>query len=361
MKVKFVIYILFILVFENYAFAQNEYVSADERANLIMEQLYPKGKEKLIILKKDYELADSLMVVADNYYSKLEEYRVDFVDTEAANRNKEPKANGETKKISKRRKSQKLYKKMVKVENKALKSRIKSLDSYHNVAVIRYQIYQNDLKKFMEKASSEQLDSAKKWEDLAFQSFDKADSKVYIAYHTVNHSDVFDIYTQAYVLEQIGLLYQNKVYALFLNWEQTDLSRINEEIVSMQLNRPLSNSQLENQLSEIKNTDSIIYEKVYVYDTVRVKQNRTELIYKIQIAASKTPLSISQLRKLYYADDIINTAVEGGWYKYSVGVFETYQEAKRFKLNIGVSDSFVVAYKKGVKIKVSEALSQDSD
>jgi len=93
-----------------------------------------------------------------------------------------------------------------------------------------------------------------------------------------------------------------------------------------------------------------------VYDTITIKEKIPELIFRVQIAASKKPLKIEKLKSIYYADDIINTIIEDGWYKYSVGLFETYHEAKKFKTNIGVSDAFVVVYKRGKKIEVSEAL-----
>ncbi len=338
MKLKIIIYFLFVLVFENSAFSQKEYLTDVQREKIIIAQLDPKSKSVSKKFLEGTKKADVYMSTADNYYKQLEKYRLQLTD------------------IKERKKRQKILKKAEKVEAKALESRVQSLDNYHEVAVRKYQIYKNDLKKFMKTSAKSKVDSAKVWEKQAYESFADAEIKVQIAYHTVNHGDLFDIYTQAYKLEQIGLLYQNKMYALFLAWEQADIERIDKEILAMQQNRPINN-----QLSEINLIDSIVYEKVVVYDTVRINKKNPELIYKIQIAASKKPLSIEQLRKIYHADDIINTVIEDDWYKYSVGIFETYYEAKKFKINIGVSDSFVVAYKKGERVQISDDVKNNTE
>ena len=339
MKMKLILLCFFSITFI-YSFSQKEYIIDIERAQLIKEQLSDKDKSKIISLEEDEKKAEDFMNVADDYYKQLSGYRLQLDD------------------IKDRKKSRKILKKSIKVENKALKSRIESLDNYHEVAVQKYQVYKNDLQKFLKTAKEPKIDSAKLWEKLAYNYFERAEVKVQIAYHTVNHGDLFDIYTEAYKMEQIGILYQEQMYGFFLAWSQADLKRINDEIIALQKNEPLNSEPGETFVSDdIKHSlDSIVYEKVVVYDTVTVKEKVPGLIFKIQIAASKTPLSISALRKIYHADEIVNTVVEDGWYKYSVGMFDTYREARKFKINIGVSDSFVVVYERGKKIEVSGIL-----
>ncbi|MEN8119560.1 MAG: hypothetical protein ABFS35_04410 [Bacteroidota bacterium] len=332
---KFIICCFFFITFIN-SFSQKEYIIDIERSQLIKEQLSDKDKSKIISLEGDENKAESLMDIADDYYKQLGVFRRQLDD------------------IKDRKERKKILKKTIKVENKALKNRIESLDNYHEVVVQKYQIYKNDLQKFLKTAKKPKVDSAKVWAKLAYDSFERADVKVQIAYHTVSYGDIFDIYTEAYKLEQIGILYQEQMYGVFLGWSQADLKRINDEIFALQKNEPLNSPAEEAFVSDyIEHTiDSVVYEKVIVYDTVTVKEKIPGLIFKIQIAASKTPLSIAALRKIYYADDIINTVIENGWYKYSVGMFDTYREARKFKMIIGVRDSFVVVYKRGKKIEV---------
>ncbi len=338
MKMKLVLLCFFSVSFI-YSFSQKEYIIDIERAQLIKEQLNEKDKSKIVSLEGDEKKAEGLMQVADDYYIQLSNYRLQLDD------------------IKDRKKSRKILKQSVKVENKALKSRIESLDNYHEVAVQKYQVYKNDLQKFLNTAKGSEVDSAKLWEKIAYNYFERAEVKVQIAYHTVNHGDLFNIYTEAYKMEQIGILYQEQMYGLYLAWSQADLIRINEEINALIKNEPLNSESEETFVSDVRQSiDSVVYEKVVVYDTVTVKENVPGLIFKIQIAASKTPLSVASLRKIYHADEIINTVVENEWYKYSVGMFDTYREARKFKLNIGVSDSFIVVYERGKKVDVSDAV-----
>lgn len=74
------------------------------------------------------------------------------------------------------------------------------------------------------------------------------------------------------------------------------------------------------------------------------------IIYKVQIAADKKPLSQNTLRRIYNGNKEIKMISEEGWRKYSIGDFNTFSEADDYKNTLNVSDAFVVAYKNGVKV-----------
>ncbi|MGM0497928.1 MAG: hypothetical protein ACQESJ_08425, partial [Bacteroidota bacterium] len=75
------------------------------------------------------------------------------------------------------------------------------------------------------------------------------------------------------------------------------------------------------------------------------KKFSSETVFKIQIAADEKPLSQSTLRKLYDGQKKeISRVVENGWYKYSVGDFETFDQAEDFKEKLNTRDAFIVAY-----------------
>lgn len=87
-----------------------------------------------------------------------------------------------------------------------------------------------------------------------------------------------------------------------------------------------------------------------------VQGNNTtdRIIYKVQIAADAIPLSIAKLRQICPTDDIINNEVQNGIYRYTVGYYTTYEEAKKTAITLrgkGVDGAFVVAYKNGDRIK----------
>jgi hypothetical protein len=57
---------------------------------------------------------------------------------------------------------------------------------------------------------------------------------------------------------------------------------------------------------------------------------------------------------------MIQTEMENGWYKYSVGHFTHYKDAQRFKMNTGIPDAFIVAYKNGKKTPLNELVNHPS-
>jgi hypothetical protein len=74
-----------------------------------------------------------------------------------------------------------------------------------------------------------------------------------------------------------------------------------------------------------------------------------EVIYRVQLAANRSELSQRALSKMYYGNKGVEVINENGWYKYSVGDFDTYEEASKFRQSTGISNAFVVAYRKGTK------------
>jgi len=68
-------------------------------------------------------------------------------------------------------------------------------------------------------------------------------------------------------------------------------------------------------------------------------------IYRIQIAASKTPLSEDELNDLFNLNQSINIEKINGWYKYSIGNFTSLNEAMKFKKKTRIKEKFISIYK----------------
>ncbi len=81
------------------------------------------------------------------------------------------------------------------------------------------------------------------------------------------------------------------------------------------------------------------------------------LKFEVQIAASKKVIPSWQLKRIYKGGQQIKQRNYDGWFKYSVGDFSSYQEAKSFARKIKVRGAFVVAYKNSQKIDIKEAIS----
>jgi hypothetical protein len=76
----------------------------------------------------------------------------------------------------------------------------------------------------------------------------------------------------------------------------------------------------------------------------------------VQIAASKKVIPSWQLKRIYKGNQQIKQRNYDGWFKYSVGDFTSYQEAKSFVRQTKVRGAFVVAYKNNQKIDIKEAI-----
>ncbi|MCF6183736.1 MAG: SPOR domain-containing protein [Bacteroidales bacterium] len=83
-------------------------------------------------------------------------------------------------------------------------------------------------------------------------------------------------------------------------------------------------------------------------------------VFKVQIAASRNPVSKYELAGKYSNTSEIEKEYSGGFYKYRVKSFPTYSQAAAFRdqlLNSTVPDAFVVAYdKNGNQVEVTDEM-----
>ncbi len=80
-----------------------------------------------------------------------------------------------------------------------------------------------------------------------------------------------------------------------------------------------------------------------------------EVVFRVQIrAAYKSEIPLQLLANKYHLRDNIKEDYVGNWYRYSVGSFATYEEAKGYRNQIrsinGIRDAFVVAYRNGERV-----------
>jgi hypothetical protein len=75
--------------------------------------------------------------------------------------------------------------------------------------------------------------------------------------------------------------------------------------------------------------------------------------YKVQILASKDIRTMQSLEKIYSGKEKIEENYENKMYKYTIGNFKSYNEARLFRDRIHIQGSFIVAYLNGKRIDFS--------
>jgi len=92
------------------------------------------------------------------------------------------------------------------------------------------------------------------------------------------------------------------------------------------------------------------------------RKNET-LVFRVQIAAMSKPLTKAALKRLYSGPlktEMIMDKTDK-LYKYTVGDFKDYNEAKAFRAKLNNPQAFVIAFREGKRIDIKEALGKDPD
>lgn len=75
--------------------------------------------------------------------------------------------------------------------------------------------------------------------------------------------------------------------------------------------------------------------------------------YKIQVLASREKLGKDVIQKVYQGKEGVEENMEEGWYKYTIGNYKSYREARGVRDQLNIQGAFIVAYLNGKRIEVS--------
>ena len=163
------------------------------------------------------------------------------------------------------------------------------------------------------------------------------------------------------VLVEVGFL-TNKKEGQYLNskkGQQEMATTITKAILNYrdQLAASVSSTAIDqNAPQEIESTTTIVKEKKEVPPANKMSRG---IVFKVQIAASARSLELNKAN----FNGLKGISVQKGekLYRYFYGEANQYKAAKRFKqkaIKAGYEHAFLVAFKDGVKINISDAISQ---
>jgi hypothetical protein len=268
-----------------------------------------------------------------------------------------------------------LDKKGKKAEKKSVEAkvlRVKQAQYYEKGYDLIYSIYSEKLeactfaypedetkvKGMLEDASTDNASAKRKMKE--FKGLTEKDLKKKIEYSKLK-SDI-----------QSGIkLYQSSIkslisgYSVFLD-QETKKQQDEEE------NRVWQNAQSENTIlsyqSYLNDYPSGKYasdarSQIETLEELEKKKNEDQsrglesnIVFQVQIAASKVKLSQAKISTFYKAINEVTEKNYDGWYKYSVGSYKTYDEAKKFVPKTRVKGAFVVAYSNDKKVIIVDSM-----
>src|ERR1035437_6796178 len=104
-------------------------------------------------------------------------------------------------------------------------------------------------------------------------------------------------------------------------------------------------------------------EKIIVTDeNNKLIEDPKNVIYKVQILACRIPVSDAEEKRKYKGNLKINNFYEDKWYKYYIGEYSSYTEARNCVYSSNVFDAFIIAYmdQKKVHITIAKATTKET-
>lgn len=141
------------------------------------------------------------------------------------------------------------------------------------------------------------------------------------------------------------------------NTDITDNTDI--EIRSTDNNNESVNSTDNNDKSDDSSTDNNSYVEKSTNITESWKEkdmSQENVVFNIQLAASRKPMGQYELHSKYKGNMSVREIQHEGWYKYLIGEFSKYQDAKELQNICGVSDAWVVTNKNNVRVNIREIM-----
>lgn len=144
--------------------------------------------------------------------------------------------------------------------------------------------------------------------------------------------------------------------------EKEENMEMADELVQTDENKEvesINDTQVNESISEIEQEEE--KQQELVNEITNIPSPETSINYKVQIAAAHKEVQQQYFVSRHGITESVSIEVHEGWYKYTLGSFNVYKEARDKRNKIWaqrnkINDAFVTAYNSGERISVQEAL-----
>ncbi|GAB4281741.1 MAG: hypothetical protein Kow0068_06240 [Marinilabiliales bacterium] len=82
------------------------------------------------------------------------------------------------------------------------------------------------------------------------------------------------------------------------------------------------------------------------------------IVFRVQVGAARRKMPEAELKQRYPGNLPVTEVYHEGWYKYLIGYFTKYSDAKQLQATCGTYDAWVVTHKNGVRVHIREILEE---
>jgi hypothetical protein len=220
---------------------------------------------------------------------------------------------------------------------------------------IKYDIYHGNNIAFWKQHhydSPSGLENAKRYQKEAGNYIEKAQLNRRVAENYKNeYVKAYDRYFEALSLEIIAVKKEGRALQIFQDWPVHYAYQFDDDI-EVDLFNPKKVVAAVVKKEEPKPVEKVVENKPVV---AAEAFDSTVIYYQVQIAAHTQQLTPKDIKDIYVGAIKVQEIREEGWYKYTLGRFQTFEEANKLLKAINVPKAFVVAYKNWKRVPIKEA------
>ena len=220
------------------------------------------------------------------------------------------------------------------------------------------------------KVKEDQID---KFNDFLKQKYPSKVEDYVINFQELDYSDIESL-KQAWYRYQYGYLSQDSAALVASLADSTAKTQKIAQATDNKTSDATGKQKTKQSVKESKKVTTPVTPVVAVTkpDKGKTKQSRTEVnrnaveenfvpttegfIFRVQIVACRVRLDEKTLKGIYDGSLTIMELHEDNWYKYAIGEFGTYKEARKLRDQSKIPGVFVIAYLNGKRIKITPAI-----